>query len=179
MAAHRFLTQLRLLVGLTLFPLLIAAVGPACAQAPVPAVRDTVAVSGGIVQPPLAYDEAEAQDIDGMLMCPVCPAETIDQAQVPLARQMRQMVRDMLAEGATRQEILDFFAERYGQAVIAAPPKSGFNLMAWVFPVAAVFMALLAGFFVLRSMTRPSRPDYGPSGPPGEADGGPHSQGEE
>ena len=40
----------------------------------------------------LPYDEAEAQSIDRMLMCPVCPAETIDQAQVELARQMRRLV---------------------------------------------------------------------------------------
>ncbi len=113
----------------------------------------------GVVAPADAtgsYDEAEAQAIDGMLMCPVCPAETIDQAQVPLAKQMRQIVRDKLAAGETRQEILDFFAERYGQAVIAAPPKSGFNLLAWGVPVVGVLVALAAGLLALRAMTRSS-----------------------
>jgi cytochrome c-type biogenesis protein CcmH/NrfF len=100
-----------------------------------------------------AYDEAEANAINQMIMCPVCPAETIDQAQVPLARQMRQIVREMLAEGASREEILDFFAQRYGQDVLAAPPKSGFNLIAWVFPVAGVAAALVAGVLVLWSMS--------------------------
>ena len=119
-------------------------------------------------QPPAApgearpYDESEAQAIDGMLMCPVCPAETIDQAQVPLARQMRQIVREMLAQGATRQEILDFFAQRYGTDVLAAPPKSGFNLVAWVFPPVGVAATLAAGFLVLRSMSaRRSRSPVG------------------
>ena len=46
-----------------------------------------------------SFNEEEAQGIDRMIMCPVCPAETIDQAQVEIARQMRQMVRAMLAEG--------------------------------------------------------------------------------
>ena len=99
-----------------------------------------------------SYDEEEAQSIDQMLMCPVCPAESIDQAQVPLARQMRQRVREMLSEGATRQEVLDYFADRYGQNVLASPPKSGFNLLAWVLPIVGVFAALGAGFLVLRSM---------------------------
>jgi cytochrome c-type biogenesis protein CcmH len=101
----------------------------------------------------LAYNEAEAHAINQMIMCPVCPAETIDQAQVPIARQMRQIVREMLAEGATREEILDFFAQRYGQEILAAPPKSGFNLVAWVFPVAGVAAALTVGVLVLRSMS--------------------------
>ncbi|HLF04079.1 MAG TPA: cytochrome c-type biogenesis protein CcmH, partial [Dehalococcoidia bacterium] len=103
------------------------------------------------------YDEAEAQAIDRMLMCPVCPGETIDQAQVELARQMRLRVREMLGQGASRQEVLDFFVARYGAEVLAAPPKSGFNLVAWVLPALAVPAALAGGFFALRAMRR--RPD--------------------
>ena len=119
---------------------------PAYAQTPdAPAAGTT---SGG-----LPYDEAEAQAIDRMIMCPVCPAETIDQAQVPLARQMRGVIRSMLAEGASRQEILDFFAQRYGQSVIGAPPKSGANLVVWVLPPVGIAAALLAGAWSLRAMS--------------------------
>ena len=105
------------------------------------------------------YDEAEAQALDRMLMCPVCPAESIDQAQVPLARQMRRQVREMLAAGAGRTEILDWFAERYGPSVLAAPPKTGRNLLAWTLPVAGVLAALLAGLLTLRAMTGRNRDD--------------------
>ena len=99
-----------------------------------------------------SYDEEEAQAIDQMLMCPVCPAESIDQAQVPLAKQMRQKVRELLAEGATRDEVLDYFADRYGQDVLASPPKSGLNLLAWALPIAGLLAALVAVLLVLRSM---------------------------
>ena len=109
--------------------------------------------------PALPYDESEAQAIDRMLMCPVCPAESIDQAQVPLARQMRRQVREMLAAGAGRTEILDWFAERYGPSVLAAPPKTGRNLLAWTLPVAGVLAALLAGVLALRAMTGRNRDD--------------------
>ena len=102
--------------------------------------------------PEVAYDEEEAQAIDQMLMCPVCPAESIDQAQVPLARQMRQRVREMLAEGATRQEVLDYFADRYGQNVLASPPKSGLNLLAWILPIVGLLAALVVALLVLRAM---------------------------
>ncbi|MDE2938619.1 MAG: cytochrome c-type biogenesis protein CcmH [Chloroflexota bacterium] len=102
--------------------------------------------------PEVSYDEEEAQAIDQMLMCPVCPAESIDQAQVPLAKQMRQRVRELLSEGATRQEVLDYFADRYGQNVLASPPKSGVNLLAWALPIAGLLAALVAVFFVLRAM---------------------------
>ena len=87
-----------------------------------------------------------------MLMCPVCPAETIDQAQVEYSKQMRRVVREMLAQGHSREEILDFFADRYGPQVLAAPPKSGLNLVAWIVPVVAVVAAIGGGLLVIRSM---------------------------
>ena len=103
--------------------------------------------------PDAGYDEAEAQAIDRMLMCPVCPAESIDQAQVPLARQMRQQVRELLAAGHSRGEVLAHFADRYGTDVLASPPKSGLNLLAWILPIAGVLAALAAGGLVIRAMT--------------------------
>ena len=111
--------------------------------------------------PDAGYDEAEAQAIDRMLMCPVCPAESIDQAQVPLARQMRQQVRELLAAGHSRGEILAHFADRYGTDVLASPPKSGLNLLAWILPIAGVLAALVAGGLVIRAMT--ARPDAPPT----------------
>lgn len=104
--------------------------------------------------PEPAYSESEAQSIDRMIMCPVCPAETIDQAQVQISIQMRQIVRDMLAAENDRDEILEFFVDRYGKDILAAPPKSGANLVAWLAPIAGVAAALVAVFFILRSMTR-------------------------
>jgi cytochrome c-type biogenesis protein CcmH len=101
-----------------------------------------------------SYSESQAQGIDRMIMCPVCPAETIDQAQVEISFQMRQIVRDMLSQGSDRDEILDFFVERYGKDILAAPPKSGVNLVAWLMPIAAVSVGLITVYLVLRSMTR-------------------------
>ena len=121
-------------------------------------------LSTGTVQaqaPDASYDEAEAQAIDRMLMCPVCPAESIDQAQVPLARQMRQQVRELLAAGHSRGEVLAHFADRYGTDVLASPPKSGLNLLAWILPIAGVLAALVAGGLVIRAMT--ARPDAPPT----------------
>ena len=97
--------------------------------------------------------EKEAQEIDRMIMCPVCPAETIDQAQVEISFQMRAVIREMLAEGRTREEILDYFVDRYGPDILAAPPKSGVNLLAWILPIVGVAAGLGGVFLVIRAMT--------------------------
>ena len=111
---------------------------------------------GETATPSGSYDEAEAQDIDRMLMCPVCPAQTIDQTEVPLAKQMRAQVRELLASGATREETLAWFAapERYGPSVLAEPPRSGFYLIAWIVPGVVVIAGLAGGLLTLRAMRR-------------------------
>ena len=98
--------------------------------------------------------EERARSIDRSLICPVCPGETIDQAQVELAHQMRAVVREKLAAGWTRDQILQFFVDRYGEGVLAAPAKSGFNLVAWVVPFAAVGAGAVVLLVVLRAMRR-------------------------
>ena len=100
--------------------------------------------------------EERAQSVDQRLICPYCPAETIDQAQVPQAREMRDFVREKLAEGWTEQQILDYFSapERYGPRVLAEPPKSGSTLTIWLLPPAGFLFAGVLLFFILRSMRK-------------------------
>ena len=96
--------------------------------------------------------EAVAQGIDKSLMCPICPSETIDQSQTEIAEQMRRTVRERLADGESRDEVLRFFVERYGEEILSAPPKSGFNLLAWLVPPLALLIGGGALALVLRAM---------------------------
>ena len=96
--------------------------------------------------------EERAQSIDQQLICLQCPGETIDQSQVELAAQMRAAVRARLEDGWTRDEVLQYFVDRYGEAVLAAPPKEGFSLLAWVVPPVGLAGALVLLLLVVRSM---------------------------
>ncbi len=96
--------------------------------------------------------EGRAQSIDKQLICLQCPGETIDQSQVELAAQMRAVVRERLEDGWTRDQILQYFVDSYGEAVLAAPPKEGFSLLAWVVPPVGLAGALVLLLLVVRSM---------------------------
>jgi cytochrome c-type biogenesis protein CcmH len=63
------------------------------------------------------------------------------------------MVRDQLAQGESRDEILQFFVDRYGPGVLAEPPRSGFNLLVWIVPP----VALLLGSGILAMTVRAMR----------------------
>ena len=100
--------------------------------------------------------DVQAQAINQRLMCPVCPSETIDQSQVELAQQMRTIVQGKLVAGESREEILQFFVERYGESVLASPPRRGFNLLVWLVPPVALMVGGGVLYAVLRTMRRQS-----------------------
>lgn len=60
----------------------------------------------------------------------------------------RQELSAQIAAGKTDQEILNWFAAKYGATMLAAPPAHGFDLVAWIAPF-AVFLAALAGTILL------------------------------
>ena len=87
--------------------------------------------------------ETRAQRLDRQLICPICPGETLDQSNVEVAKQMRNLIRFQLDNGWSEDEVLGFFVDRYGQGILAAPPTSGFNLLVWLVPVVIFPVGLL------------------------------------
>jgi len=73
-------------------------------------------------------------DLEAQLVCPTCKT-TLDQSDAPIARRMKQIIRTRIAEGATEQEIKDELVAQFGTGVLAQPPKSGFDLLAWLVPL--------------------------------------------
>jgi cytochrome c-type biogenesis protein CcmH len=111
--------------------------------------------------PPL---ERRSQELNQTIMCPVCPGESIDQSQNPLAVQMRGIVTEKVQQGWTDGQIKDFFVERYGPSVLMEPPRSGVSIVAWVLPPVGSVLAVVALAFVMRAMSRSrkSRPTAQP-----------------
>jgi cytochrome c-type biogenesis protein CcmH/NrfF len=55
-----------------------------------------------------------------------------------------------IAAGVTDPQIMDEFSAKYGATVLAAPPASGFNLVAWIAPFAVFAAALLGTILLIR-----------------------------
>lgn len=56
----------------------------------------------------------------------------------------RTKIKEMLAQGASDQQVLDSFVKQEGLKALAAPPPVGFNLMAWLMPFIAIGLGLFA-----------------------------------
>ncbi len=81
-----------------------------------------------------ADQEAQVREIASQLRCPVCQGLSVGDSPSELANEMRTLVREQLQQGKTPAEVLDYFAQRYGEWILLAPPKHGFNLVIWVLP---------------------------------------------
>lgn len=122
----------------------------------------------GLAATPALADEpleAEVYRIAAKLYCPVCEQLPLDDCPTQACQEWRDLIRQMLQEGRSEEEIIAYFEARYGEQVRAAPPARGFNLAAWVVPGLA-FAAGLA--WLVRQMhrwTRASRPGPRPELP--------------
>ncbi len=87
------------------------------------------------------------------LMCTCGCAQLLGECNhvgCPESGRMRNELSAAIASGLSDQQILDGFAAKYGVTVLAAPPTTGFNLVAWIAPFAVFAAALLGTILLIR-----------------------------
>jgi cytochrome c-type biogenesis protein CcmH len=95
--------------------------------------------------------DQHVKNVASQLRCPVCQGESVADSPALLAQQMRQVIREQLQAGRSDQDIVQYFASRYGeQNVVWSPPRQGFALLAWLVPIALVLGGVVVLFFVFR-----------------------------
>jgi cytochrome c-type biogenesis protein CcmH/NrfF len=99
-------------------------------------------------------------ELEGEVMCPVC-GTTLDQSNSPAAQQIKRVIARGIVAGDTKSEIKDRLVAEYGEAILAAPRRKGFGLLAWWVPIAGILAAgALVGFGAWRwSRAREREPD--------------------
>ena len=84
----------------------------------------------------------EINEVAKKLSCPTCTGINVADCPTETCAQWRAKIGELLAEGESEQEILDYFAARYGDHVLQVPPKRGFFVLVWVLPVVAIVAGL-------------------------------------
>jgi cytochrome c-type biogenesis protein CcmH/NrfF len=90
-------------------------------------------------------------DLGHRLMCTCSCAQLLGECNhvgCPASGPMLGELSAAIASGATDEQILSSFSAKYGATVLAAPTTHGFDLVAWIAPV-AVFLAALLGTILL------------------------------
>lgn len=84
------------------------------------------------------------------LRCTVCQNQPVAESNADLAKDMRQIIREQLVAGKSREEIVDYFVARYGDYVLMKPPAERAGLLLWIVPPLLLVALALLGWFFLR-----------------------------
>jgi cytochrome c-type biogenesis protein CcmH/NrfF len=115
-----------------------------------------------LIAPAGAGAAASLPDIEDEVMCPIC-GTLLELSESPQAERQRAFIRRLIAEGRTKEEIVEAMVAEYGQEVLALPDNEGFDLVAWLLPgVALLVIAGAVGVAVRR--WRSGRPSPAPAG---------------
>jgi cytochrome c-type biogenesis protein CcmH len=90
------------------------------------------------------------ESLTSQLRCLVCQNQTIADSNAELAADLRRQVYEMLQQGKSKDEILRFMTDRYGDFVLYKPPFKAKTGLLWLGPAAFLLIGLIAVFFFVR-----------------------------
>lgn len=79
--------------------------------------------------------EVRVMELAAELRCLVCQNQTIADSDAGLAVDLKNQIREMLAEGKTDDEVIDYMVQRYGDFVRFRPPMKATTVLLWFGPL--------------------------------------------
>jgi len=114
-------------------------------------VTESPAVAG---DPREAELDAMTAQIGATLRCPVCRQQSVAESTARISREMQGLIRGMLVDGKTPEEIEAYFVESYGPWILLRPKVEGANLFVYFGPLAAF---LVSGLLIFARFRRSQR----------------------
>ncbi len=143
------------------FWVLLAAVVVALAAAALPSFSAVAGSPAPTATPVITDDQVNA--IAHTLYCPVCENTPLDVCGTKACAQWRELIRQQLQQGWTKEQIQQYFVDRYGARVLAAPPRKGFWWLAYVVPPLAILAGLYLLYRSLKAWYKPRKAHTGES----------------
>ena len=91
--------------------------------------------------------ESDYHQLTQSLRCPQCQNNNIADSNATIAVDMRGKVFELLQEGKSKNDVVDYMVERYGNFVTYDPPITASTLVLWIAPL---LLVLLGVVFLLR-----------------------------
>ena len=96
----------------------------------------------------------DGNTINKNLRCLVCQGQSIADSNSDFAQTIKLVVKDLIEEGKTEDEIYSFMAEKYGEWIVFKPQLNKQNIMLWFFPYLALILGGIFIFFLLKKSKR-------------------------
>ncbi len=103
-------------------------------------------------------------ELENELMCPICAGETLAQSDSAPAQRIKVFIQQRIAAGDTKSQIKRELVDIWGKRILAAPPRHGFDLLAWALPLVGILGGAGIMAFLAWRWTRAREPE--PASPP-------------
>ncbi|MGH2974524.1 MAG: cytochrome c-type biogenesis protein [Solirubrobacterales bacterium] len=113
---------------------------------------------------PSSAPQTTVTAIEAEVMCPIC-GTLLELAESPQAKREKVFIAKLVAEGKAKAEIKDALVAQYGPSVLALPKAKGFDLSAYLVPVLALIVAIVALAFSVARWRRAGGPRSKPREP--------------
>jgi cytochrome c-type biogenesis protein CcmH len=108
-----------------------------------------------------AHPKTSLAKLEGEVMCPLCHT-TLDQSNSVEAHKIEAFIAARIARCQSEQQIKDELIVNWGTAILAAPPRKGFDLLAWWLPLGGIIAGAVLVAFGAWRWRRTRTPDAEP-----------------
>lgn len=90
------------------------------------------------ILPSVMPAETTVSSVEKNLMCTCSCTMALYTCECGTSEEMRSDVQEMIDKGMDKDQILASYVGQYGEKILSAPTKEGFNLAAWITPFLAI-----------------------------------------
>ena len=114
----------------------------------------TLIISYNIFFTSLASENLEKttrlKKLSDQLRCPTCQGLSIKDSDAGFSKIIKGKIIELIDNGKSDEEIINFFVKRYGEWILRSPLKKGFNLLLWILPSIGILLGLSWVFLRLK-----------------------------
>lgn len=90
-----------------------------------------------------AQQEQTFHELTKLLRCPKCQNQNIADSNAELAKDLRNKTYELVTQGQTKDQVIDYMVARFGNFVRYDPPVTSVTIFLWLGPLLFVVFGLL------------------------------------
>ena len=84
------------------------------------------------------------------ISCPLCEGSSINGSTSPIAKDMKNIIFNMILENKSDDQIKFFLTEKFGDDILYMPPVNNFSYLLFLFPIILILLSAYFLFLVLQ-----------------------------
>ena len=84
------------------------------------------------------------------ISCPLCEGSSINGSSSPIAKDMKNIIFNMILDNKSNDQIKYFLTEKFGDDILYMPPVNNFSYLLFFFPIILILLSAYFLYLVLQ-----------------------------